>query len=335
MIIDFNIEEVLDYSIESAPKNKIVYSYSKLGREIYQPNVYSYCFNSDGFRSIELDPAIDIVALGCSHTLGVGLPVEYTWVNQLSSMLSRDIVNISESGASVRYLIDTFYRFYYKEKINPKIVLCNFPNFSRYKRYSLKDNMVIHEGSFMGHKDIEENLLQVAETLEALDIFELFCKKNNIQLFWTVWEYGLDEEIMNEFFAKRYKNYYYDSEAHSFEKINSWVEVDENSNVQINLHQERNSDRLILHKVNSAILHCHETKKEIYKDLFFTALDRYDLPKKYKEIHHQKKLSIEELNSLKKYLSINKSGSVHGAHHGWHRNHHWALFFYNLVKDLV
>jgi hypothetical protein len=327
MFKDFNIKKVLDYSIESAPKNEVLYGYGHVGREIYQPDIYSYMFNSDGFRSIELDQNIDIVALGCSHTLGIGLPIEYTWINQLSSMLSKDIINMSEAGAGVRYLIDTFYRFYYKEKINPKIVLCNFPNFSRYKKYSLKQNLVIHEGTFMDHKDIEENLLQVVETIEALDTFELFCKKNNIKLFWTVWEYGFSEIDLYKFLNNRYENYHYDSQAYSFEKINSWVEVDMNLDIQIHLQPEQLNDQ--------TILYCHKNEKEVYKDLFYTALDRYDLPKKYQEIRDQKQLSIEELDGLKKYLSISKKDWIHGAHHGWHRNHHWALFFHDLIKDLV
>jgi len=324
---DFNIEKVLDGPIELAPKNEILHIYGKPGTEIYQPDLYSYIFNSDGFRSIELDQNTDIVALGCSHTFGIGLPIEYTWVNQLGSMLSKNIINISQPGGSVRYLIDTFYKFYYKEKINPKIVLCNFPNFSRYKTYSLKDNQVLHTGTFMGHKDIEENLLQVSEALEALGIFELFCKKNNIKLFWTVWEYGFGEEKMCEVFNNRYLNYIYDSETTSFEILNSFIKIDQDNNVKIHLLPERIK--------NKEILYCHEAEKEIYKDLFYTALDRYDLPKKYHEIYDQKKMSIKELHNLKKYLLIHNDSSVHGIHHGWHRQHHWALFFHNLIKDLV
>lgn len=328
MFEEFNIKNILNHSETPNLKNQVFHSYGKLGTEIYQPDLYSYVFNSDGFRSIELDPNIDIVALGCSHTAGNGLPVEYIWVNQLGKMLSKDIINISQPGGSIRYLIDTFYKFYYKEKINPKILLCNFPNFSRYKRYSLKFNRVIHEGNHMGHKDIEHNLFEVIQTFEAFDTFELFCKKNNIQLFWTVWEYGsFKEENMCELFNDRYSNYYYDSEVSSFETLNSSVEVDQDSNVKIHLSPEQINKK--------EILYCHEAEKKIYKDLFYTALDRYDLPKKYQEIRNQKKLNIEELNSLKKYLSINKNGLIHGAHHGWHRHHHWAIFFRDLIKDLV
>jgi hypothetical protein len=327
MFKEFDIKKVLNYDKEYVPKNKVLYDFSKLGKEIHQPHIYSYVLNSDGFRSIELDRNVEIVALGCSHTFGVGLPVEYSWVNQLSSMLSKDIVNLSRPGASIPYLIDIFYNFYYTEKINPKILLCNFPNFSRYRKYSLKNNFVSSEATVMGHKDLEQNLFHVIQSIEAIDILEIFCKKNNIKLFWTVWDYGFNETIMYEFLTKRYKNYNYDSEAYSFEKINSWVEVDSESNVQIHLQPE--------HINNQTILHCHENEKKIYKDLFYTALDRYDLPKKYQGYYGQEDLSIEEINSLKKYISKNKSGSIHGAHHGWHRQHHWALFFYDLIKSLV
>jgi hypothetical protein len=180
----------------------------------------------------------------------------------------------------------------------------------------------------MGQKSIEQNLLQIIETIEVLDIFEFFCKKNNIQLFWTVWDYGFREIDMYNFLNKRYSNYKHDSQAYSFEILNCLVEVNLELDVQIHLQPDQINDQ--------TILYCHENEKEIYKDLFYTALDRYDLPKKYQEIRDQKQLSFKELNNLKKYLSVNKfSESIHGAHHGWHRNHHWALFFYDLIKDLV
>jgi hypothetical protein len=122
-------------------------------------------------------------------------------------------------------------------------------------------------------------------------------------------------------------NYIYDSETTSFEILNSFIKIDQDNNVKIHLLPERIK--------NKEILYCHEAEKEIYKDLFYTALDRYDLPKKYHEIYDQKKMSIKELHNLKKYLLIHNDSSVHGIHHGWHRQHHWALFFHNLIKDLV
>ena len=327
MFEDFDVEKFLAYSPRFTPKDKITHSHTKVGKEIYQPDIYSYIFNSDNFRSIELNPATDIVALGCSHTFGVGLPVEYTWVQQLSYMVSKDIINISDSGAGVQYLINTFYHFYNREKINPKILLCNFPNFFRYRKYSLKDNIVLNKADYMDRKDMELNLLSMIEAIESVDNLEFFCKKNNIQLFWTVWDYSFGEMEIYNFFTKRYKNYCYDAQAYSFEKVNSMTEIDLKSNIKIDLRPEDLNDQ--------TILYCHENEKEIYKDLFYMALDRYDLPRKYQEIHDQKKLTSEQLNNLKKYLSNNKPASIHGAHHGWHRNHHWALFFHNLIKELV
>lgn len=329
MFKDFNVEKVLDYQTTYVHKSKVLYSFSKLGKEIEQPHIYSYAFNSDGFRSIELNTKTEIVALGCSHTFGTGLPIEFNWVNQLGSMMSKEIINISFPGISVPYLIDTFYNLYYKEKINPKILLCNFPNFSRYRKYLFDTNLVFNEGSNMGHKDMEQNLLHIIQSIEATELLELFCKKNNIKLFWTVWEFSLGQKTMNEFLVKHYKNFYHDNYTDIFETMNRFVKVNSKGDLELSYKPEP------IWNDTHEILYCHQKEKEIYKDFFYTALDRYDLPKKYQERGAQEDLSPTEVNGLKKYISKNKDGFIHGSHHGWHRHHHWALFFYDLIKDLA
>lgn len=82
----------------------------------------TYKFNHFGFRADEfntLEPSI--IFVGCSHTLGVGLPVELTWAHQVSTALKLKNFNLGVGGASN----DTAFRLanYWINQLNPTIVV--------------------------------------------------------------------------------------------------------------------------------------------------------------------------------------------------------------------
>lgn len=82
-----------------------------------------YKFNSNGFRCSEFTDIPSIVFLGCSHTLGIGIPVENTWPYQVSQSLSLKCYNLAIGGSAN----DTSFRIAYNwvERIKPKlVVLC-------------------------------------------------------------------------------------------------------------------------------------------------------------------------------------------------------------------
>lgn len=82
---------------------------------------FTYKFNSHGFRCDEFDNTPSIVFLGCSFTVGIGLPLEATWPSIVSNKLGLACYNLGIGGASN----DTSFRLasYYLEKIKPKIVV--------------------------------------------------------------------------------------------------------------------------------------------------------------------------------------------------------------------
>ena len=83
---------------------------------------FTYHFNSAGFRSDEFDAdAPGILFLGCSHTVGVGLPVETTLARRVSSELNLRCYNLGVAGSSN----DTAFRLadYYIPKLNIKQVI--------------------------------------------------------------------------------------------------------------------------------------------------------------------------------------------------------------------
>lgn len=82
---------------------------------------FTYKFNSHGFRSDEFTDSDAIMFLGCSLTLGTGVPLEVTWAHNVSKELGLKNYNLGISGGSN----DTAFRLanYYVALLRPKIVV--------------------------------------------------------------------------------------------------------------------------------------------------------------------------------------------------------------------
>ncbi len=95
------------------------------------PESLTYKFNSEGFRDDEFDQQPAGLAIGCSHTQGVGIKNEHTWPSQLQSMMGQKIWNLGVGGAA----LDTCYRLleYWIKHLNVKFVICVVPGISRYE----------------------------------------------------------------------------------------------------------------------------------------------------------------------------------------------------------
>ena len=91
----------------------------------------TYSYNSEGFRDREFDVRPAGIALGCSHTQGVGLGADSTWPSQLAQMTNTHIWNLGISGAA----LDTCYRIldYWIQHLNTKFVVCLVPDAARYE----------------------------------------------------------------------------------------------------------------------------------------------------------------------------------------------------------
>ena len=105
---------------------------------IDQPIIYK--FNSHGFRADEFD-SVDpsVVFIGCSHTLGVGLPVELTWTHIISTKLKLKNYNLGVGGSSN----DTAFRLLYRwiEQLKPSLVIFLSPDSSRLELHMDNDQL--------------------------------------------------------------------------------------------------------------------------------------------------------------------------------------------------
>ena len=75
-----------------------------------------YVFNTHGFRCEEFDQRPAWLALGCSFTEGVGLPIDDVWPTILSKQLNQHVWNLGVGSSG----LDTCFRLldYYIDKLN-------------------------------------------------------------------------------------------------------------------------------------------------------------------------------------------------------------------------
>lgn len=97
----------------------------------------SYIFNNQGFRTYDLDIINDSkinIALGCSQTMGVGLPVEMTWPFQIEKLTRIKTVNLGLGGASSDTVARILTNISELFKVHSVYIL--WPSFNRFEEYS-------------------------------------------------------------------------------------------------------------------------------------------------------------------------------------------------------
>jgi len=91
-----------------------------------QPGAITYNINSDGFRSQEFDTLGNcMIALGCSYTVGIGLPIDTVWPSLVGQKINLDVANLAAGGNSA----DTCFRLaeYWIPVLKPKLVAMLVP----------------------------------------------------------------------------------------------------------------------------------------------------------------------------------------------------------------
>ena len=96
-----------------------------------EPGAITYKLNSYGFRSDEFDDRDCMIALGCSFTIGIGLPVEITWPQIVGKELGLVPYTMAWGGSSA----DTCFRLaeYWIPQLKPKAVFMLTPPPNRFE----------------------------------------------------------------------------------------------------------------------------------------------------------------------------------------------------------
>lgn len=270
---------------------------------------YNYVFNTDGIRTIEFNEKPNIITIGCSVTLGVGLPTQLTWPVILEKNINKfgnyKVGNLSYNGASPMKNISAFFGLINKYEYLPEYVICNFANFER--AWFWKDNKYIHD-IFWSEKGFKfkdsypynyENILPIEwiyfSNLDHIKMLETFCKMNGIKLIWSTWSNNIKNEY-EDFVKKAFPSYISDTTRDVFPnglESNGWYKDDMN-------------EILSGFKMNNwETIRCHE---EHY--------DGNPYPFHYAYDYHHNKPEIS--NRL--------------PHSGHHRHLHWADFY---LKELI
>ena len=101
---------------------------------IYGPEDIEYAFNSAGFRCDEFIESLDpMVFLGCSHTMGLGIPYQETWAYKIHKQLSPNgpFWNLGFEKSSIDAQVLMLNE--YVAELQPKRIFFLMPNL--YRRY--------------------------------------------------------------------------------------------------------------------------------------------------------------------------------------------------------
>lgn len=189
--------------------------------EIERPE-YNYQFNKDGFRCIDFSQEPEIIVLGCSVTLGQGLPAEQTWPHLLTEKLNKHgrslkYGNISYSGGSPMKAISAFFSIVNLYDYEPKYVIANFPNLERfwfistdmnhmYDYHLSRQRMKVKASAPYDYSELIPIEQAYFLNLEYIKMLETFCVSAGIKLIWSTWTTNLTME-MEQFLLDNFENY--------------------------------------------------------------------------------------------------------------------------------
>lgn len=273
-------------------------------------DIYDYRWNSDGLRSVEFSERPEVVALGCSHTLGQGLPEWASWPSLLSQKIGKPVGNISYSGAAINKNVSSFFAMIHQYQYLPKVVVANFANFERfyfvdgtgefmrdwYINYSPKKTKVTAPWNY---EEILPYEWVYYQNLNSIMMLEAFCESNNIRLVWSTWSNGLSND-MEEFLSTNFRHYHPDPTRSQFPKDFEFMVNPSSVDGVLPYYKMYDWDSI----------QCHKDLYDKHQDMFHYGYD-----------YHK--------------ISGEWGPGAHWPHFGIHRQQHWYEFYYDLIKDLV
>lgn len=93
-------------------------TFTRSGSDNSDLNTYTY--NEDGYRGDSINADIDLLAVGCSHTEGIGVNDNQTWPYYTANLLNFNHINAGFTGRSNDYIARTVTELV--PKYSPKIV---------------------------------------------------------------------------------------------------------------------------------------------------------------------------------------------------------------------
>lgn len=278
------------------------------------PELLSYSFNTNNFRSKEFHKNTNTVTLGCSHTLGIGVPENLIWPSFVKELTGiDDVVNLGKPGASIALqvrMLATYVRTYGA----PKMVLCNFPEITRYQHIT-ESGEIVDGHTNVGMADNSYTNEQAStQSILALGDLEAICNANGIVLRWQIWMdtgENFEHKLLNSF-ASYVKNKY---TVNYLQMYNPYIDYETNEICGDYSHDLWPEE-------------CCLDLKSGSNGCFNYGYDRYVVPNKYRKFNLI--IKEKELDKLKK-STLHFADNTPMAHFGSHAHWHWAK---NLVDSL-
>ena len=166
----------------------------------------TYKYNSQGFRDDEFDQQPAGIALGCSHTQGVGIHAAHAWPGQLQRMLGQKIWNLGVGGAA----LDTCYRLleYWIENLNVKFVVCAVPFISRYEVFNnnwsnILPSMPLEINNLDWLVGYQKNYLLYDQNGELnqrknIQVMQYICDKHGVPFYYDLMKGFVDEKLARD-----------------------------------------------------------------------------------------------------------------------------------------
>jgi hypothetical protein len=143
-----------------------------------------YKMNEHGYRSesIYKEGDINILILGCSWTLGIGVNFDDIWPNIVGSKFDNSMIwNYSMYGTSVEFISKQYYKIL-KSGFRPDIILLLWPGFSR-RDYLREDGKYRRIGGWRRAYDPNDSIFR--NDKEDLAFLTLQNDYQDLHIFWN------------------------------------------------------------------------------------------------------------------------------------------------------
>lgn len=133
---DFILPELANKVLDSTGMDSIKYCKDQTYFKNFSLPV-TYMYNSRGFRDCEwpIDLCKSIWCLGDSFTVGLGLPFNLTWPQQIKTNLNIDTISVAMDGASNQWIARKACQVL--QQIQPKYMIIMWSYFHRRESYDL------------------------------------------------------------------------------------------------------------------------------------------------------------------------------------------------------
>jgi hypothetical protein len=139
----------------------------------------------------EVDLSNYIAFFGCSFTVGIGLPLTYTFAYKSANQLNVDYVNGAVSGSSCDYAFHNIVKLISTAKIKPKAIIINWPEITRtfyWKNNTMEFYLVNADlGSYYWKNAYRAFLMEESHLYNRFEFIrstvKLLCSAFNIRLF--------------------------------------------------------------------------------------------------------------------------------------------------------